>query len=205
MSIRIVNFMTRFAVVGTVSVAFTLAGCTLLEPAKPTVFPESVPDIEVSIDCGECEVRPAVPESLRNGYIAAAEKAGVKIDPNMHANIMIKAYKERSVAMRSATLIVSIILPPVAMVLKDEIKADVVINGKVAQVEYNYRIPFLGVESVARKVGELSFYEAVKHINNPKSADQKDSLNQGFYVNPAVNLASILSQSNQTRPMAVGS
>lgn len=157
---------------GSISIVSLLVGCSMMEPSTPAVLPKSVPDISVAIDCGKCEVRPSVPESIRKGYVAAAGKAGVRIEPNARIDVTIKDYTERSLAMRSATFAVSILLPPVALALKDEIKVDALVEGKHVPLEYHYRIPFFGIESVAQKVGELSFFAAVNQGGHLKSSGQ---------------------------------
>ncbi|TKC86980.1 hypothetical protein FAZ69_19445 [Trinickia terrae] len=119
-----------------------------------------MPDISVVIDCGECQVRPSVPEAIHKGYVAAASKAGVPIAGDTKVTLTIKDYTERGLAERSAIFVVSLLVPPVAFVLKDEIKADALADGKLVSLEYHYRVPFRGIEDVAQKLGERTF-EAV--------------------------------------------
>ncbi|QCP54949.1 hypothetical protein FAZ95_32000 [Trinickia violacea] len=119
-----------------------------------------MPDISIVIDCGSCQVRPTVPEAIHNGYAAAAAKAGVPIAGDTKVTLTIKDYTERGIAERSAILVVSLLVPPVSLLLKDEIKADALIDGKQMPLEYHYRVPFRGIEAVAQKLGERTF-EAV--------------------------------------------
>ncbi|RDJ98476.1 hypothetical protein DLM46_33265 [Paraburkholderia lacunae] len=121
-----------------------------------------MPDISVLIDCGDCQVRPTVPELIHKGYAAAAAKAGVQIESDKTMMLTIKDYTERGLAVRSVTIVASFFIPPIALVAKDEIKADALVNGKQVPLEYHYRIPFFGIESVAQKLGELSFHAVAK-------------------------------------------
>lgn len=116
-------------------------------------MPKSIPPMAVVIDCADCQVRPTVPELIRAGYAAAAEKAGVPITGDAPMTLTIKGYTERGLAMRS----VSLVAGPLAFALKDEIKAVAMVDEKQLPLEFYYRIPFLGIETAARKLGELSF------------------------------------------------
>ncbi|BFG80562.1 hypothetical protein PTKU46_85960 [Paraburkholderia terrae] len=126
------------------------------------MLPKSVPDISVQIDCGKCQVRSTVPESIHRGYAAAAAKAGVEIENERKTTVTIRDYTERGIAVRTISVVASVFVPPLALVLKDEIKADAMVDGKQVQLEYHYRIPFFGIESVAQKLGEQSFYAVNK-------------------------------------------
>ena len=67
-----------------------------------------------------------------------------------------------------AIRVASLIVGPPAMILKDEIKAVAVVNGEQRPLKFNRRIPFRGIDSVARKLGELGF-DAVAHAAPPPS------------------------------------
>lgn len=151
----------RRAAIAPVSIALLLAGCAATEtrPVSKSM-PKSVPSISVVIDCGKCEVRPAVLDLIRTAYADAAAKAGVAIAGNTLMTVTIKEYTDRSMAIRA----VSVLAGPLAFALKDEIKAVAMVDGKSVALEYNYRMPFKGIEAVAAKLGELSFDTAAQHI-----------------------------------------
>ncbi len=110
-------------------------------------------------------MRSTVPELIRRGYVEAAAKAGVQVVGDSQTTLTIKDYTERGVAVRSASFVVSLLFPPLAYALtdvKDEIKADALVDGKQVSLEYDYRIPFFGIETVAQKLGERTFQAAVK-------------------------------------------
>lgn len=151
----IMKAFTRRAALGPVAAAALLAGCAAETATTPNAKarPTSVPAITVLIDCGDCEVRPTVPELIRTGYAAAAAKAGVPIDADTQMTLTIRGYAERGLAMRS----VSLLAGPAALMLKDEIRAVALIDGLRLPLEYHYRIPLFGIETAAQKLGELSF------------------------------------------------
>lgn len=148
----------RLTALGSVLAASLLAGCATEAPTAPKVQPKSVPGLTVMIDCGSCQVRPAVQESIRTGYAAAAAKAGVPIVGDTQATLKITDYTERGLAIRS----ISFVAGPFAFALKDEIKGVAVVNGKPLPLEYHVRSPFSGIDAVAQKLGELSFDTLVK-------------------------------------------
>ncbi|MDH6148201.1 MULTISPECIES: hypothetical protein [Paraburkholderia] len=159
------NYLIRLSALGSISIASLLAACTTAGPTASTALPKSVPDISVLVDCGSCQVRSTVPELIRRGYVEAAAKAGVQVVGDSQTTLTIKDYTERGVAVRSASFVVSLLFPPLAYALtdvKDEIKADALVDGKQVSLEYDYRIPFFGIETVAQKLGERTFQAAVK-------------------------------------------
>lgn len=147
--------------------AFLLVGCATEASKSPKAFLKSMPPISVVIDCGECQVRPAVPELIRAGYVAAAKKAGVPITGDAQMTLTITGYTERGLAMRS----VSLVAGPLAFALKDEIKAVAMVNEKQLPLESYYRIPFLGIETAATKLGEITF-DAVAQKLDRSSPDE---------------------------------
>ena len=153
--------MTQFArsaVPGSVLLALFLASCATEAPTTPKVQPKSIPGLSVVIDCGACQVRPTVAESIRASYAAAAAKAGVPIAGDTQVTLTIKDYTERGLAIRT----LSFVAGPLAFALKDEIRAVALVGGKPIPLEYHYRIPFRGIDAVASKLGELSFDALVK-------------------------------------------
>lgn len=125
-------------------------------------MPRNVPDISVVIDCGKCQVRPTVPGLIHTAYADAAAKAGVAIARDAQMTVTIKEYTDRNVATR----IVSVLAGPLGFALKDEIKASVVVDGKSIPLKYSQRMPFLGIETVATKLGKVSFKAIAK--SHPK-------------------------------------
>lgn len=153
------TFIRRVAI-GSISIVLLLAGCATETRPVSQPMPKSVPGISVVIDCGKCQVRPAVPELIRTAYTEAAAKAGVAIAGDTQMAVTIKEYTDRSTAIRA----VSLVAGPLAFALKDEIRAVAVVDGKPVPLEYYYRAPFWGIETVARKLGEMSFDAAVKQL-----------------------------------------
>lgn len=162
------NYFTQLAALASIPIASLLAGCATEAPKTSRVLPKSVPAISVVYDCGECQVRPTVPELIRAGYTAAAAKAGVPITGDAQMALTIKDYTERGLVMRS----VSLVAGPLALALKDEIKAVVLVDGKQLPLEFQYRIPFFGIETVAQRLGEQSFDLAAKKLVWPSQSDE---------------------------------
>lgn len=157
---HIARLAARWAASGSLSIALLLTGCATEAPTTSTssTRPKSVPGIAVLIDCGGCQVRSTVEASIRNGYEAAAAKAGVQVEGDRRVTLTIKDYTERGLAIRA----VSFVAGPLAFALKDEIRAVASIDGKQLPLEYHYRNPLQGIEAVAQKLGELSFAAAVE-------------------------------------------
>lgn len=145
------TLIRRAAIVSPIVVLLTCCATDTRSIAK--AVPKSVPDISVVIDCGECKVRPAVPDLIRTAYADAAGKAGVAIVGDTPMIVTIKEYKDRSKAIRVASMLAG----PLAFALKDEIKAVVVVNGTPVPLESSHRAPFKGINTVATKLGEMSF------------------------------------------------
>lgn len=110
-------------------------------------------------ECKDCQVKSTVPGFIQSGYAAAAAAAkyGVAIDQKTQMTLTVKEYAERSLAMRS----VSLGAGPLASMVKDEIKSVATIYDREVEVEYFYRVLFSRIESVAEKIGEMSFEKAV--------------------------------------------
>lgn len=107
-----------------------------------------VPSLKVALDCGVCQVRPTVPALIVDGYNAAAIKAGAVISTTKVAIVTIKEYSDRNDAAR---FLVGIFAG------KDEIKATVATGEKNFSVEDYYRNAWLGIESLAKSIGEKIF------------------------------------------------
>ncbi|HEX7803235.1 MAG TPA: hypothetical protein VF471_10825 [Pseudoxanthomonas sp.] len=135
------------------SIVVFLAGCATEVRPTARAMPKSVPDLSVVIDCGGCEVRPAVPDLIRTAYADAAVKAGVAVAGDAPIIVTIKEYTTRSKAIRVASMLAG----PLAFALKDEIKVVVVVDGTPVPLEYSYHAPFKGIDAVATKLGEMSF------------------------------------------------
>jgi hypothetical protein len=152
------NHVSRLVAWSALSLGVLPTGCATDAPPTPRSPPKSVPGLSVRVDCGDCLVRPNVPALIRGSYAAAADKAGVSIASDTQITLTIKDYTERSPGMRT----VSFIAGPLALALKDEIKAVALVDGKPVPLEYHYRIPFLGIETVAQKLGALSFEAVIR-------------------------------------------
>jgi len=121
-------------------------------PAAATVAAPGpdLPTLKVSVDCGACEVDPAVPAKIVESYSATAAKAGRKVTAAKEAKLVIKDYSARNGAARFFAG---------AMAGKDEIKAVITYQGKTYSVEEYYRNAWMGITAVAEKIGEMSFNE----------------------------------------------
>lgn len=155
---HIARLVARQAARGSLAIALLLTGCATKAPTTSSARPKSVPGIAVLIDCGDCEVRSTVEESIRHGYEAAAAKAGVQIEGDRRVTFTIKDYKERGLAIRA----LSFVAGPLAFALKDEIKAVASIDGRQLSLAYHHRNPLQGIEAVAQKLGELGFAAVVE-------------------------------------------
>jgi hypothetical protein len=143
--------------------AALLTGCAMLLAACATEAPKALPPtampaLTVVVDCADCQVDPQVSTAIREAYDASAAQSGIRIDPARQATFTIKVYTQRGVGQR----VVSILAGPLAFALKDEIKGVVSLDAQEEPLEYSYRIPFLGMGSVAKKVGEMSFDAVVR-------------------------------------------
>src|SRR4051812_33901998 len=141
--------------VGLLAVA-VLAGCASTPPTTGAGTPGTqaaapqVPTLAVSADCGACVVRPTVPGLIQQGFRDAAAKAGVQVAPDKQTSLTIKDYADRNDAAR---FMVGIFAG------KDAIQATVAADGKTFVVEDYYRNAWLGIEALARKIGEMTFAE----------------------------------------------
>jgi hypothetical protein len=109
-----------------------------------------VPTLRVVVDCGVCAVKPTIPSLIIEGYNEAASKAGRKVSTTKEASLTIKEYTARSDAARFLAG---------AFAGKDEIKAVIAYQGKTYAVEDYYRNAWLGIETLAKKIGEMSYAE----------------------------------------------
>ena len=144
------------------SVAILVSGCASTTPtttntnagtgvgAQPTPLVAEVPALQVTIDCGTCAVKPTIPSLIVEGYNEAASKAGRKVSKVNYANLTIKEYVARGDAARFLAG---------AFAGKDEIKAVIAYQGKNYAVEDYYRNAWLGIDTLAKKIGEMSYAE----------------------------------------------
>lgn len=155
------NTFIRRTAICSISIVSLLAGCATQTRPASMPMPNSVPGISVVMDCGQCQVAPAIPDLIRTAYADAAAKAGVAIAGDAQMAVTIKEYKDRSMTIRA----LSVLAGPLAFSLKDEIKAVALVDGKPVALEYSYRVPFWGIETVATKLGEMSFDAAAKQLS----------------------------------------
>jgi hypothetical protein len=146
--VKIASQLTRLSLVAAFAM---LAGCATSPQPSPTggkapLAP--VPSLKVAVDCGPCQVRPNVPALIAEGYREAAAKAGVQISTTSEATVTIKEYSDRNDAARFLAG---------AFAGKDEIRTVVTHNEKKFAVEDYYRNAWLGIESLAKKIGEMVF------------------------------------------------
>lgn len=119
-------------------------------PAVPAANLPELPTLKVSLDCGPCQVDPAIPGQIVDGYNAAAAKAGRKVTSAKEAQLVIKDYSARN---NAARFLVG------AMAGKDEIKAVVTYQGKTYNVEDYYRNAWMGISTLAAKIGDMTYGE----------------------------------------------
>jgi hypothetical protein len=137
------------------SAALLIAGCASTTPggtapggAAPTVAAVTeVPTLKVALDCGKCEVKPTIPGLIVEGYNGAAAKAGHKVSATKEATLVVKEYTARNDAARFLAG---------AFAGKDEIKAELTYQGKTYAVEDYYRNAWLGIDVLAKKIGEMT-------------------------------------------------
>ena len=140
------------------SAAIFIAGCASTNPtgtnastqAAPVTSITEAPSLKVAIDCGTCEVKPTIPGLIVEGYNEAATKAGHKFSATKEANLVIKEYTARNDAARFIAG---------AFAGKDEIKAVISYQGKTYTVEDYYRNAWLGIDTLAKKIGEMTYAE----------------------------------------------
>ncbi|MFO0106972.1 MAG: hypothetical protein ACK52H_06830 [Burkholderiales bacterium] len=106
-----------------------------------------VPRLKVTVDCGNCDVKPTVSKLIIEGYNTAAAKSGRKVSESNEANLVIKEYSARSDAARFMAG---------ALAGKDEIKAVVTYQGSNYSVEDYYRNAWQGIDTLAKKIGQMA-------------------------------------------------
>jgi len=135
--------------------AVILSGCattaqpgSMQQPAAAAVA--EVPTLKVALDCGPCVVKPAIPSLIAGGYNEAVAKAGRKVSKEKEARLIVKEYVAREDGARFLAG---------AFAGKDEIKAVIVYQGKTYPVEDYYRNAWLGIDTLAKKIGEMAYAE----------------------------------------------
>ena len=113
----------------------------------PAARPAVVPALTVRLDCGTCQVRPNIPARIGEGYKEAADKAGVQIGGG-EATLTVKEYVDRNDAARFWGGVFA---------GKDEIKAELRYQGRVVPLEDYYRNAWLGIDTLAGKIGGMAF------------------------------------------------
>lgn len=158
---------TKYLGLVVASAAIFMAGCASTTPSststntstntntsavgqQPTPSVAEVPALKVTVDCGACVVKPTIPSLIVEGYNEAAAKAGRKVSATAVANLTIKEYTARADAAR---------LLAGAFAGKDEIKAVIAYQGKTFAVEDYYRNAWLGIDTLAKKIGEMTYAE----------------------------------------------
>ena len=149
MSIK--NYLSLFLVAG----AAIVSGCATTTQTGPGPQPiaaskAELPALKVTVDCGPCVVKPTIPSLIVAGYNEAAAKAGRKVTTGKEANLTVKAYIAREDAARFLAG---------AFAGKDEIKAVIAYQGKTYSVEDYYRNAWLGIDTLAKKIGEMAYAE----------------------------------------------
>ncbi len=140
------------------SIAIFISGCASTaqnNTGAATGAPQAtalaeMPSLKVTVDCGTCTVKPTIPGLIVEGYNEAASKAGRKLSATSQATVAIREYAARGDAAR---FLVG------AFAGKDEIKVVIAYEGKTYAVEDYYRNAWLGIDTLAKKIGEMSYAE----------------------------------------------
>lgn len=149
MSIK--NHLGLFLIAG----AAVISGCatttqTGSAPQASAAPMAELPALKVTLDCGPCVVKPQIPSLIVAGYNEAAAKAGRKVTTQKEASLTVKSYTAREDASRFLAG---------AFAGKDEIKAVIAYQGRTYSVEDYYRNAWLGIDTLAKKIGEMSYAE----------------------------------------------
>jgi hypothetical protein len=89
-----------------------------------------------------------VPSLIQDGYREAAAKSGAQVSATTEAIVTIDSYSDRSDAARVLAGVFA---------GKDEIRATVKFMERTFVVEDYYRNAWFGIESLAKKIGEMIF------------------------------------------------
>jgi hypothetical protein len=150
----------RYGMALSAVVSLVVSGCATQSPDSPggaqalpreapaRAAAREVPKVRVVLDCGACEVKPGIAELIVEGYEMAVSGAQAKIVAQREALVVIKEYSARDDAARFMLG---------AFAGKDEIKAAVAYQEKTFMVEDYYVNAWLGIDHLARKIGELVF------------------------------------------------
>lgn len=132
------------------AIAVSLVGCgTTNQSAQPnSAKMAQTPNLKIVIDCGTCRVRENVSALIVEGYREAAGKSGVSISSTSEATVTIQEYSDRNDAARVLAG---------AFAGKDEIRTVVTYQDRKFGVEDYYRNAWLGIESLAKKIGGMVF------------------------------------------------
>jgi hypothetical protein len=107
-----------------------------------------VPSLKVETDCGPCEVRASIPGLIVEGYTSAAAESGAKPGSGEQVTVSIKEYSARDDVARHLLGVFA---------GKDEIKATVSFQGRQLIVADYYVNAWLGIEHLARQIGQMVF------------------------------------------------
>lgn len=151
------NIKNHFGLV-IASVAIFVSGCASTTQtntssgtgAQAIAAMAEMPTLKVTVDCGTCTVKPTILGLIVEGYNEAATKAGRKVSATSQASVTIKEYAARGDAARFLAG---------AFAGKDEIKVVIAYEGKTYAVEDYYRNAWLGIDTLAKKIGEMSYAE----------------------------------------------
>ncbi len=124
-----------------------------------------IPQLNVVQDCGQCQLKAAIPGLIQAGYRSAAAKDGIQIDTANRATLTITEYSARS---NTARMLAG------AFAGKDEIKSELSYQDSHETVEGYYRNAIFGIDSLAGKIGEMSYQKVLLIIsNNHPSSEPK--------------------------------
>jgi hypothetical protein len=140
----------KISTAAALAIAAVLAGCAApgSQTSAPAAAAREVPALKVSFDCGTCQPRDNSAQLIAEGYNEAVTQAGAKVNPAMQAVLVVREYTARD---DTARFLVG------AFAGKDEIKASVTYGSQKFDVEDYYRNAWLGIDALARKIGELTF------------------------------------------------
>lgn len=137
----------RTASLGAVLLAVT--ACASLSDQPAPAAEKALPVLSIRVDCGSCEIKQGVANVILESYAARRAQAGVADLAGAPAVLTIKTYAERGMA-------TCFLAGPLGIIWSDAIDAELVFDGKSVKLTESTRVPFQGIESIARRIGEKS-------------------------------------------------
>lgn len=128
-----------------VIVAASAVGCASSAGAPVPADGRSIPSLVVRMECDPCAVEQRTLDVIREGYASRRAQSGASESSGDHATLTIKKYSQRGVIR---------FLGPVGGVFSDAVEAELEHGGRRILISESARVPFQGMETVARRIGE---------------------------------------------------